>query len=169
MFRKINVICVDGLGGDPEKTFKKLKKVLCKKGYSVSLVPTHAFHSFEKRANVVYESVVQSNKDVVLIGMCAGATAACHAAEKSENVQGVVCISPYYDEKYPPMNRCPTLHMFGEKDKTFPSEYQKLFWDHLSEHAVILNSFCLNTDHKILDSRHRNQVFEIITDFIQSI
>jgi len=99
----VNVVCMDGLGGNPEITFRELKIALEAVGFSVHLLDPKGIKTHEDRVRRVIGKVEElrhadPQAELVLIGQSAGGSAVRIAAERLRHVHhpvaGVVMLSP---------------------------------------------------------------------------
>ena len=91
-------ICMDGLGGDPIKTFSFLKEKLGQDGFNFILVTTSnsLIWGHRDRINKVRQVIDRcSDSTIILVGQSAGGSAVqSAAAESSRKISGVIALSP---------------------------------------------------------------------------
>jgi alpha-beta hydrolase superfamily lysophospholipase len=94
------IICMDGLGGLPEVTFKSLRETLEKRGFDVSLAKVDGIQTHEDRIRRVISACneLDARKEkIFLLGLSAGASATRIAAERlsraERKIAGVILIS----------------------------------------------------------------------------
>jgi alpha-beta hydrolase superfamily lysophospholipase len=95
------VICVDGLGGHPETTFRELKVALESVGNRVIILDTTRVVTHEDRVKMIeneYAKQLNSSEQIFLVGQSAGGSAVRILAERLNrsglHLSGVVLLSP---------------------------------------------------------------------------
>ena len=98
------IICMDGLGGQPETTFAFLKEMLEKDGHVVILVSISGSENWSHRDRIerVKKEISDcTDKNIFLVGQSAGGSAVQIAADETEKeIKGVIAMSPALPRGY---------------------------------------------------------------------
>lgn len=140
------MICVDGLAGHPQTTFKRLKGYLASSSCRVALADTSRVQTFEDRVQLVieyYRLAIDSypRAEIFLVGQSAGGLAVLTALSRvyeegiGKGIAGVILLSPALPRFYNYMTRSlfqvMRAHLgellFGKKPINLnPDEYRSL-------------------------------------------